>query len=129
MAKNRTKKETKLMFKNNNFEDGSLLRTRITKLIVYRTLRGAVASRLVLSPLDRAVLVGTLPTKIYINESLTAYRRRLFGKLNSFKNINKWKYLWTTNGTIHLRQTDSSQTFHFNTMEDFEEFVNPQKDK
>ena len=69
------------------------------------------------------------PTKIYINESLTAYRRRLFGKINSFKNTNKWKYLWTTNGTIHLRQTDSSQTFHFDTMEDFEEFANPQKDK
>ena len=25
--------------------------------------------------------------------------------------------------------TDSSQTFHFDSMEDFEEFVNPQKDK
>ena len=73
--------------------------------------------------------IADRPTKIYINESLTAYRRRLFGKLNSFKNINKWKYLWTTNGTIHLRQMDSSQTFHFNTMEDFEEFVNPQKYK
>ena len=73
--------------------------------------------------------IADRPTKIYINESLTAYRRRLFGKLNTFKNTNKWKYLWTTNGTIHLRQTDSSQTFHFDTMEDFEEFVNPQKDK
>ena len=59
----------------------------------------------------------------------TPYRRRLFGKANLFKNTNKWKYLWTTNGTIHLRQTDSSQTFHFNTMEDLEEFVNPKKDK
>ena len=73
--------------------------------------------------------IADKPTKIYINESLTPYRRRLFGKLNTFKNTNKWKYLWTTNGTIHLRQTDSSQTFHFDTMEDFEEFVNPQKDK
>ena len=73
--------------------------------------------------------IADRPTKIYINESLTAYRRRLFGKINSFKNTNKWKYLWTTNGTIHVRQTDSSQTFHFDTMEDFEEFANPQKDK
>lgn len=73
--------------------------------------------------------IADKPTKIYINESLTPYRRRLFGKLNTFKNTNKWKYLWTTNGTIHLRQTDSSQKFHFDTMEDFEEFVNPQKDK
>ena len=54
------------MFKNNNVEDGSLLRTRRTKLIVYRTLGGAVASRLVLSPLDRAVLVGTLPGNILL---------------------------------------------------------------
>lgn len=73
--------------------------------------------------------IADKPTKIYINESLTPYRRRLFGKLNTFKNTNKWKYLWTTNGNIHLRQTDSSQTFHFDTMEDFEEFINPKKDK
>lgn len=33
------------------------------------------------------------------------------------------------NGAIHLRQTGSSQTFHFDTMEDFEELVNPPKDK
>jgi pyrroline-5-carboxylate reductase len=33
---------------------------------------------------------GTIGTtaKIYINESLTAYRRRLFGKINAFKNAN-----------------------------------------
>ena len=46
--------------------------------------------------------IADKPTKIYINESLTPYRRRLFRKLNTFKNTNKWKYLWTTNGTIHL---------------------------
>ena len=73
--------------------------------------------------------IAERPTKIHINESLTSYRIRLFGKLYSFKNASKWKYLWTTNGTSHLRQTDSSQTFHFDTMEDFEEFVNPQKDE
>ena len=43
---------------------------------------------------------GTIGTtaKIYINESLTAYRRRLFGKINAFKNANNYKFIWTTNG-------------------------------
>ena len=43
--------------------------------------------------------IGTT-AKIYINESLTAYRRRLFGKINAFKNANNYKFIWTTNGTI-----------------------------
>ena len=33
--------------------------------------------------------IADRPMKIYINESLTAYGRRLFGKLNIFKNTNK----------------------------------------
>ena len=34
------------------------------------------------------------------NESLTPYRRKLFGKINEFKRTNKWKYIWTVNGKI-----------------------------
>jgi hypothetical protein len=41
---------------------------------------------------------------IYINESLTAYRRRLCGKIYAFKNANNYKSISTTNGTIHLRK-------------------------
>jgi hypothetical protein len=36
--------------------------------------------------------IGTTTT-IYINESLTAYRRRSFGKINAFKNANNYKFI------------------------------------
>jgi hypothetical protein len=62
-------------------------------------------------------------TKIHINESLTGYRRRLFGKVNAFKNANKYKFIWTTNGTIHLRETESSSIYHFNTLADYENLI------
>ena len=39
-------------------------------------------------------------SKIHINESLTAYRKRLFGKIHKFKQDNNFKFLWTANGTI-----------------------------
>ena len=41
--------------------------------------------------------------KIHINESLTTYRKRLFGKINTFKQQRNHKFLWTANGKILLR--------------------------
>ena len=46
---------------------------------------------------------------IFINESLTARRRKLFGRINDFKKTERWKYIWTMNGKIMLRETDSSR--------------------
>ncbi len=71
---------------------------------------------------------GTIDTaaKMYINES-TAYRRRLFGKINAFKNANNYKFIWTTNGTIHLRKSEASAISHFTTMEDFHRFLDSTK--
>ena len=56
--------------------------------------------------------------KIYINESLTPYRRKLFGKINEFKRTNKWKHIWSViNGKILLRQTGDSSV-------EFDQFLN-----
>ena len=81
-----------------------------------------------LSTVNAEIEEGTISaaTKIYINESLTAYRRRLFGKINAFKNANNYKFIWTTNGTIHLRQAESSPILHFTTMEHFQQFLDQQ---
>jgi hypothetical protein len=61
-------------------------------------------------------------TTIHINESLTAYRKRLLGKINQFKKDHKFKFLWTTNGKIHLREGNDSQVYTFTTYEQFQEF-------
>ena len=44
--------------------------------------------------------------KLYISESLTQARKKLFGSINKFKKDNKWKYIWTNNGRI----TSSKET-------------------
>ncbi len=60
---------------------------------------------------------------IYINESLTLIRKKLLGRVNEFKRANKWRHLWTVNGKILLRQTDSSKVFDFTTNDQFEQFL------
>ena len=42
--------------------------------------------------------------QIHINESLTPYRRRLFGRLLQFKPNHGYKFIWTTNGKILLKK-------------------------
>ena len=60
---------------------------------------------------------------IHVNESLTPYRKRLFGRILEFKRDNNYKYLWTANGRIMLRETDTSRALCFVTYETFEEYL------
>lgn len=59
---------------------------------------------------------------IHINESLTPYRKRLFGRILDFKKNCHFKYLWTSNGKIMLRESDTSTTHSFVSFEEFDEF-------
>jgi len=61
--------------------------------------------------------------QIHINESLTPYRKRLFGKILEFKRKNSYKYIWTMNGKILLRASDHSPSSSFVTYEQFEDYV------
>ena len=61
--------------------------------------------------------------KLYISESLTQARKKLFGSINKFKKDNKWKYIWTNNGRIYLKQGDGEKcTFTFNYADEFADF-------
>ena len=61
--------------------------------------------------------------KIYINESLTSYRKRLFGRIKDYKRKNNVKYLWTSNGKIMLKVNKASATEAFTTHEEFEDYL------
>ena len=61
--------------------------------------------------------------KIHINELLTAYRKRLFGRINSFKQQHNHKFLWTANGKILLRETETSRILSFSTHAEFEDYL------
>ena len=39
-----------------------------------------------------------LTKKVYISESLTPTRKKLFGSLNKLKKDLRWKFIWTNNG-------------------------------
>ena len=52
-------------------------------------------------------------SKIFINESLTSYRKKLFGKIYQFKKQNKFKHIWTMNGKIYLKKDDQCPTHSF----------------
>ncbi|CAB3998987.1 Hypothetical predicted protein [Paramuricea clavata] len=60
--------------------------------------------------------------KIYINESLTAYRKKLFGQINSFRKAQDYKFLWTMNGKILLRKNENSRVYGFTKESEFESF-------
>ena len=62
-------------------------------------------------------------SKIYINESLTNYRKRLFGRIKEYKRKNGVKYLWTINGKILLKANESSATEAFTTHEEFDDYL------
>ena len=64
--------------------------------------------------------------KIYINESLTSYRNRLFGRIHKFKNSNKFRFFWAVNGKISLRESRTSRVYKFTTHEEFEKFLGGQ---
>ena len=61
--------------------------------------------------------------KIFIIESLTSYRKRLFGRIREYKRDNNSKYLWTSNGKIMLKVNDTSPTQAFVTHEQFEDYL------
>ena len=57
---------------------------------------------------------------IHINESLTPCRKHLFSKILDFKKSHHLKYLWTSNGKIVLRESDTSNTHSFVSFEQFD---------
>lgn len=62
--------------------------------------------------------------RIFINESLTGYRRKLLGKINKYKKDQRYKFLWTINGKIFLKKDETSETCGpFTNEYDFEEFA------
>jgi chromosome segregation ATPase len=66
--------------------------------------------------------------KVYtcISESLTPKRKKLFGAVNNIKKKLNWKFIWTNNGRIYLRESDNSVSFTFDSIADLVDFENKQ---
>ena len=62
------------------------------------------------------------PNKVFISESLTPYRKKLFGNVNQVRKRLNWRFIWTNNGKIYTRESESTPIFAFETEEDFSKF-------
>ena len=60
--------------------------------------------------------------RVYISESLTPSRKKLFGEINKIKRSRKWKFIWTQNGGIFLREAENTRIYGFDTKEHLAEF-------
>ena len=64
--------------------------------------------------------------QIHINESLTPYKRQLFGTVLKFKRDHSYKFIWMTNGKILLKKSETSTTNSFTTHKEFDKFLDGQ---
>ena len=61
--------------------------------------------------------------RVFINESLTPYRKQLLRRINDYKKENVYKFVWTRNGKIFLKKNEASRAHGFSTEEDFNKFL------
>jgi len=64
----------------------------------------------------------TSTENVFISESLTHYKKKLFGEVNKQRKKLKWKYIWTQNGRIFIKANENTTTRSFDTVEDLSKF-------
>ena len=60
--------------------------------------------------------------EVFVSESLTSFKKKLFGDVNKVKKHLKWKYIWTYNGRIFIREDENKPSFSFDNAEDLHKF-------
>ncbi|CAG5050881.1 unnamed protein product [Parnassius apollo] len=60
------------------------------------------------------------PRPFYLNERVTSTNRQLFGKARDIGRGLNWKYIWTKEGRIFARQSDSSKIYQLQSIADIE---------
>ena len=59
---------------------------------------------------------------VFVSESPTSFRKKLFGDVNKVKKHLKWKYIWTYNSRIFIRGDENKPSFTFDNAEDLHKF-------
>jgi len=63
--------------------------------------------------------------RVFINVNLTKRNKHLFSLSNAERNKFSWKYIWTINGRILLRQSNDSRVIAIRSEKDVEHIKNP----
>ncbi|XP_031763577.2 uncharacterized protein LOC128202525 [Galleria mellonella] len=102
--------------------------------IVVRLARRAIRDQLLQAARVRrgATTEGTglpgVPRRFYLNERLTKVNRQLFRRARTFCNQYKWRYVWTKEGRIYVRQYHDrdSPRLRLRTDDDFVRVFGPE---
>ncbi|CAB4023068.1 Hypothetical predicted protein [Paramuricea clavata] len=46
---------------------------------------------------------------VYVSESLTPYKKRVFANVNKLRKHMKWKYIWTNNARIYIKDGENAE--------------------
>lgn len=90
---------------------------RFTRRAVHEQVLRSARTRRHISASDIGVVGATRP--IFINERLTKQNRLLFGLARSLCKQHKWKFAWTREGIIFLRESDGKPAFRIRCEQDF----------
>ncbi|CAG9137821.1 unnamed protein product [Plutella xylostella] len=58
------------------------------------------------------------PKRFYINERLTKLNRQLFGKARDLGKRFSWRFIWTKDGRVFLRQAEGKPSFRIRCVND-----------
>lgn len=61
--------------------------------------------------------------KIFINENLTRYQKKLFWQCRSLANLKNYKFVWTRNGKVFARKVEGASVIKVDTENDLEKIV------
>ncbi|KAJ2937717.1 hypothetical protein O0L34_g17857 [Tuta absoluta] len=65
------------------------------------------------------------PMKFYINERLTKSNRVIFGKARDAAQTAGWRFVWTREGRIFARRTESTGILRLRSLNDVERMLTP----
>ena len=64
----------------------------------------------------------TAQENIYISESLTPCKKKLFGDVNKVKKRLRWKHIWTQNGRTLVKEAERTKPVYIDSYTDLEDF-------
>lgn len=69
------------------------------------------------------IVENGLDGKVYINEMMTTYFKKLWGDVRTQARISNWKYVWFKDGKIKAKKQDKGKTIVISTMDDVSKLV------
>ncbi|KAI5637883.1 hypothetical protein NE865_09398 [Phthorimaea operculella] len=84
------------------------------------------AARVRRRPTSTGIGANNDPKPFYVNERLTKANRALFNRARKARSVAGWKYSWTRDGKIFVRQNQGSVVYRIKSEADLERVFGPE---